>query len=202
LPAQVTRHAAFRRLHWLGSLPVAVGSNGTGSGPGACERNIMSTMSNLEAVTHRRLGVLLVVVGLVAAAGSHLNVPVVYDLWPLLTVGLGIGFLGMFAGRRAKGTVYLAMGEYLILFSGLAFYCNFTSWRCLKHLWPLFVAFLGVVFATVLVFNRRSRFLLFLALLSLFMSASLFVIFTYGSEYWWSAPALAGLGILVSGIRR
>lgn len=162
----------------------------------------MSTMTDLEAVTHRRLGVLLIVVGLVAAAGSHLGLPVVFKFWPLLTLSLGIGFIGMFAGRRARGAVYLALGEYLILFSGLAFYCNFTSWRNLGHLWPVFIAFLGVVFATMLVLRRESRFLLFLALLFLLLSAALFVVFTYGSQYWWSVPVLAGLSILVSGIRR
>ncbi|MHC4504277.1 MAG: hypothetical protein ACYTFI_13305, partial [Planctomycetota bacterium] len=141
-------------------------------------------MSDLDAVTYRRLGVLLIVVGLVAAAGAHLGLPVVFKLWPLLTLGLGIGFIGMFVGRRASGALFLGVGEYLVLFSGLALYCNFTSWRNLRHLWPVFIAFLGVVFATMLAIRRESRFLLFLALLFLLLSASPFVIFQSGSEYW------------------
>ena len=160
----------------------------------------MPTIGDLENTTYRRLGILLILVGLLCAAGSSLGLPVVFKLWPLLVLGLGVGFVGIFAGRRTRGTFYLALGEYLILFSGLALYCNFTSWRSLRHLWPIFIAFLGVVFATLLVFRRRNRFLLFLSLLFVLASASLFLIFSFGTEYWWSA--LVGLSVLVLGTRR
>ena len=162
----------------------------------------MSTISDLEGTTYRRLGILLIAIGLASAAGSYFGFPAVYKLWPLLVLSLGIGFVGIFAKRKARGALHLALGEYLILFSGLALYCNFTSWRNLKHLWPVFVAFLGVVFATVLVFRRGSRFLLFLSLLFLLLSASMFVMYYLGSQYWWSLPILAGLSILVAGTRK
>jgi hypothetical protein len=162
----------------------------------------MSTMNDLEGTTYRRLGLLLIAIGLACAAGSHLGFPVAYKLWPLLTLSLGIGFVGIFARSRTRGVVYLALGEYLILFSGLALYCNFTSWRNLGQLWPLFIAFLGVVFASLLVFRRGSRLLPFLALLFLFLSASLFLIYIYGSQYWWSIPVVVGLAVLGSGTRK
>lgn len=162
----------------------------------------MPTMGDLENTTYRRLGVLLIFVGLLCAAASHFGLPVVYKLWPLLVLSLGLGFVGIFAKRRARGALYLALGEYLILFSILALYCNFTSWGNLRHLWPVFIAFLGVVFGTLLVFRRRNRLLLFLALSFVLVSASLLLIFSFGSQYWWSILVLVGLSVLVSGTRK
>jgi hypothetical protein len=162
----------------------------------------MPTIGDLENTTYRRLGLLLILVGLLCAAATYLGLPVVFKLWPLLVLGLGVGFIGIFVGRRARGAAYLALGEYLILFAGLALYCNFTSWRNLGHLWPAFIAFLGVVFATLLVFRRRNRFLLFLSLLFVLVSASLFIIFSFGGQYWWSALVLVGLSVLVLGTRK
>jgi hypothetical protein len=159
----------------------------------------MPTIGDLENTTYRRLGILLILVGLLCAVGSSLGLPVVFKLWPLLVLGLGVGFIGIFAGRRARGAFYLALGEYLVLFSGLALYLNFTSWRSLSHLWPAFIAFLGVVFATLLFFRRKNRFLLFLALLFVLVSASLFLIFSFGNQYWWSILVLVGLSVLVLG---
>jgi hypothetical protein len=159
----------------------------------------MTTMANLDTITYRRLGVLLMVLGGLFALGTHFGVTDVFKLWPVLVVTTGIGFVGIFAKRRAKGAFYLAFGEYLILFGGLALYCNYTSWAELKTLWPLFVGFLGVVFATLLVFRPKNRLLLFFALLFFLLAAGFFVVFSLGSQYWWSILVLVGLSVLVAG---
>jgi len=162
----------------------------------------MAAMNDLESTTNRRLGVLLIVLGLLFAASSHLGSELVFQLWPLLVMGLGIGFVGIFAKRRGRGAFYLALGEYLILFSGLALYCNFAGWGCLRRLWPVFVAFLAVVFATLFVLYRRRRFLLFFALMFFLLSAFFLLYYSLGSEYWWTILILAGLSILLTGRRR
>jgi hypothetical protein len=175
-------------------------------GAWAPERNVtrqgradMSTTNDLDQVTYRRLGILLVVIGAVLAAGSKLGMPTVYKLWPVLALSLGVGFVGIYVKRRGRGAFYLALGEYLILFSGLAFYLNFTSWGELGRLWPLFMAFLAVVFGTLFIVGRRRRLLLFLALLLLVSTAYSFQVLSLGGEYWWTAFILAGLSVLASG---
>jgi len=100
--------------------------------------------------------------------------------------------------RKARGALYLAAGEYFILFGTLAFYCNFTSWQNLKHLWPIFIGFLGIVFITLFLFYRKKRFLLFLGLLLLSLSIFFLLIFSLGTQFWWIIFILAGLSILVS----
>ncbi|MHC4250964.1 MAG: hypothetical protein ACYS9X_17695 [Planctomycetota bacterium] len=158
-----------------------------------------TTTRDLDQVTYRRLGVLLMAIGGILAAGSWLKLPTVYKLWPALVLGLGVGFVGIYVKRRGRGAFYLALGEYLVLFSGLAFYLNFTTWRNLAHLWPLFMAFLAVVFGTLFIVGRRRRFVLFLALLLLVSTVFSFLVLSHGSKYWWTAFILAGLSVIASG---
>ncbi len=160
--------------------PYHAGTSGGG-------RKAMTASSDLESITYRRLGILLVAIGAILAAGSCLGRPFVYKLWPALVLILGVGYIGIYAKRRGRGVLYLALGEYLVLFSGLAFYLNFTTsadggsgWRNLGHLWPLFMAFLAVVFGTVFIVGRRGRFVLFLALLLLVSAVFSFLVLFLG----------------------
>jgi hypothetical protein len=169
----------------------------------------MSTTRDLDQVTYTRLGILLIVIGGILAAGMKLKLPAVYKLWPILTLSLGVGFVGIYVKRRGRGSIYLVLGEYLILFSGLAFYLNFSTgpegpddgsgWGNLAHLWPLFMAFLAVVFGTLFIVGRRRRLVLFLALLLLVGTVFSFLVLSHGREFWWTAFIFAGLSVLVSG---
>jgi len=166
----------------------------------------MSTTRDLDQVTYRRLGILLVLMGGVLAAASQLKVSFIYKLWPAVTLALGAGFVGIYVKRQGRGGFYLALGEYLVLFSGLAFYLNFSTgpeggsgWHNLRHLWPLFMAFLSVVFGTIFVVGRRRKFALFMALLLLVATIFSFVVGTLGTQYWWTVFILAGIGVLALG---
>jgi len=159
----------------------------------------MSTTRDLDQVTYRRLGILLVVMGGVLAAASQLEMSFVYKLWPALTLSLGIGFIGIYVKRQGRGGFFLALGEYLVLFSGLAFYLNFTSWGELGRLWPLFMAFLSIVFGTIFVVGRRRKIALFMALLMLVATVFSFLVLELGTQYWWTAFILAGISVLALG---
>jgi hypothetical protein len=167
----------------------------------AWRKNAMSTTGDLENTTYRRLGMLLVVIGALFAVGHVFGLEFIYKLWPLLTLGLGIGFLGIYSVRRHRGVLYLALGAYLMQFSGLAMYLNVTNWGQLATLWPLFIGFMGVVFAARFAVHRR-RVVLFLALLMFLMTAFAFIMQAVGTKYWWTVFFLLGLSILVSGRKR
>jgi len=166
----------------------------------------MSTMRDLDQVTYRRLGILLVAIGGILAVGSQLELTTVYGLWPALTLSLGVGFVGIYVKRQGRGASFLALGEYLILFSGLAFYLNFSTgpeggsgWHNLRHLWPLFMGFLSIVFGTIFVVGRRRKFALFMALLMLVATVFSFLVLELGPDYWWTAFILAGISVLALG---
>jgi hypothetical protein len=153
-------------------------------------------MRDLENVTYRRLAFLLIGIGLVFAVNSIMGLSIIYKLWPILILLPGTGFIGIFLKRKAKRSLYLSVGEYLILFTGLALYCNFTSWTNLAHLWPIFITFLGIVVFSVFLFHRKNRLLLLVGLLLISLSVFFFFVFSIDVHYWWIIFILAGLSIL------
>jgi len=158
----------------------------------------MSSTTSLESTTYRRLAFLLILIGLLFAVDSIFHLSIVYKFWPIVIALLGTGLIGIYVKRKARGPVYLAAGEYLILFSGLALYCNFTSWGKMIHLWPAFIAFLGLVFITLFFFYRGTRFLLLIGLLLLSLFIIFIVVSSLGSTFWWIVFILVGLSILIS----
>jgi hypothetical protein len=160
----------------------------------------MSTLNNLDAITNKRLAFYLIIIGLLFAVDSFFKLSIIYKLWPVLALILGIGFIGIFVKRKARDALFLAVGEYLIFFSGMALYCNFTSWSNLVYMWPLFIISLGIVFITLFFFYNKNRFILFIGLLLSFLSVFFILVFSVDSQYWWSIFILVGLSILLSGI--
>jgi len=160
----------------------------------------MPTVHSLDAGTTKRLAVFLLLLGMLFSIDTIIGYSFVYKLWPIVILNLGIGFIGIFIKRNAREALYLVVGEYLVLFSFLAFYCNFTSWRILSHLWPLFVTFLGCSLITHFIVHRQRRLVLFLGLLLVALSLSLYLVFSVGGHYWWTIFILAGLSILISGL--
>jgi len=160
----------------------------------------MSTLNNLDTITNKRLAIYLIIIGLLFAVDSFLELSIIYKLWPVITLILGIGFIGIFVKRKARDALFLAIGAYLILFSFLALYCNFTTWRILVHIWPLFIMFFGCALIIQFFFHNENRFVLFLGLLLSFLSVFFILVFSVSGQYWWSIFILVGLSILLSGI--
>lgn len=158
----------------------------------------MSDRQDAARTTAIRLGVLLLVIGLVSAVDSLLQLSVVHKLWPLLVVALASGLLGIFVKSGRRAPVFLATGTYLLCFSVLALCCTLTSWALLAVLWPLFITFLGLVFLALFQFHSARRFNLLAGLLLVSLSAVLGVLVTLGAKYWWTAFVLAGLSTLAA----
>jgi hypothetical protein len=162
----------------------------------------MPTMIEQENITYKRFAYLLIIIGLLLAADSYWNISLFLSLWPLLVLMLGTGFIGIFTKKKRRGFTYLVIGIYLVLFTGLALYCNFTSWGLLAQYWPIFITFLGIVFISIFIYKKTSRIMLFLGLLLIFLSLYFFLIFSIGSNAWWTIFVLVGLSILLSRIKK
>ena len=161
----------------------------------------MANMNEVDRTTFNRLGLLLIIIGAVFAVDTFWEFGVAHKLWPILTVILGAGLVGVFVKRRGQGIVYLAVGEYLICFSAVALYCNFTSWTELARIWPVFIIFLGVVLLTLFFIRRRKsrRVVLFLGLLLTALAIFFFLIFSLGANWWWVIFIFVGLCFLLAG---
>ncbi len=151
-----------------------------------------------DDIVNPRLAVLLILIGVLFAVDSALTLSVVHKLWPVLLTILAVGLIGIFAKRQARGGLFLASGVYLLCFSGLALYCNFTNWGSIAELWPLFIAFMGIVFVVLFIVQGRSRRRLLLGLLLLSIAVVLWLLLAVSGGYWWVAFILAGLSLLVS----
>ena len=158
----------------------------------------MSQTNNLDKTTYTRLAILLITIGLLIALDSMLKISIIPKLWPILLTLLGTGLIGIFIKRKISGSLYMAAGGYLICFSGLALYCNFTSWNQISSLWPLFILFLGIVFLTQFLVNRQKRSLLLASLLLLSVSIFFLFVFTLNIQFWWSIFILIGISLLIA----
>ncbi|MHC4874178.1 MAG: hypothetical protein ACYTFY_20195 [Planctomycetota bacterium] len=161
----------------------------------------MLSINNKRNTTYRRLAVMLIVVGLLFAVDSILNLSFVYKLWPILLTVMGSGLVAVYFKRKTQGTFILAAGEYLICFSLLALYCNFTDWGQMGNLWPLFIVFLAINFTTFFIIDTRRRLMLLAGLLLFSLAISFFVIFSAGGQFWWVILILTGTSIYISGGR-
>lgn len=159
----------------------------------------MATINSFEKTTYQRVALLLITIGIFFAIDSYFKLSFVYKLWPLVLILLGFGLLGIFIKSRSSGNIYLGVGEYLLGFSGLALYCNFTSWTLMAKMWPLFIVFLGIVFISIFIWSKRRRIFLLLGLSILSLALLFFIIFSANNQFWWIIFLLIGFSILITG---
>ena len=145
-----------------------------------------------------RLGVLLIVIGILLAVDTFFQLSVIYKFWPLLIAMLGGGLIAIFLKGRSRVSMFLVTGVYLLCFSVLALFCNFTTWAAMASLWPLFITFLGLVFIALFMFQQRRHGYLLTGLLLVSISVVFCVNLALGSDWWWTVFVLAGLSILVA----
>ena len=121
----------------------------------------------------------------------------VYNLWPVFPLILGIGFYMLYRDRGKKDLLLLAIGIYLIQFSVLAFYENYTSWSNMIYLWPFFVGFLGVSFLSIYVSTGKGIIFFHLAVLLIGLCVVFFLIFSVDYRLWPISLILFGISILL-----
>ncbi|MBN1577807.1 MAG: hypothetical protein JW913_14700 [Chitinispirillaceae bacterium] len=147
--------------------------------------------------SYGRLGILLAGIGTVLAIDTMADLSVLYKLWPLLCTILGIGFIGIYLQRSRRESAYIGVGSFIIGFSGLALYCNFTSWSVLASFWPAFIILLGIAMIFGFIFGNRRPAILLTGLLFISLGTVFFMVFSLSHKLWWSIFILAGCSMLV-----
>jgi hypothetical protein len=147
--------------------------------------------------SYGRLGALLAIIGGVLAVDSITGRPFTWRLWPLLATVLGIGFIGIYAQRSRRETVYVGLGSFIIGFSALALYCNFTSWSGLSHLWPVFIALTGISMILGFFLGSRRSAVLLTGLIFVSLAIVFYLVFNLDHRFWWLIFILTGGSFLV-----
>lgn len=155
-------------------------------------------MTNESYISYKRFAFLLIFIGCFLALDYVAKLHFVHKLWPIILTSEGVGLVIIYNHSKDGKILFLVIGEYLILFSILALYCNFYSWIKLSTLWPLFISFFGINFITVFFIQKKNRFILFLGLFLLLLSLFFFLLIFFGSHIWFLIFILIGLSILIT----
>jgi len=142
--------------------------------------------------SYGRMGILLVAIGVLLAIDSFSRMNIMYKLWPMLCTVSGIGFIGIYQQRARREAAYIVVGSFLIQFSLLALYCNFTTWSALALFWPFFIGMFGVSMILGFIFGKRSPAMFLSGLLTLSAGTVFFLVFGLDPGLWWSIFFLAG----------
>ena len=147
--------------------------------------------------SYGRLGIMLAIIGAVLAIDTMADLSVFYKLWPVLCTFLGIGFVGIYLQRSRREAMYIGVGSFIIGFSALALYCNFTSWSILASFWPAFIALLGIAMIFGFIFGNRLPAMLLIGLLFISMGIVFFMVFSLNHKLWWTIFLFTGCSFLI-----
>jgi hypothetical protein len=118
--------------------------------------------------------------------------------WPIFVLGPGLAFFYMFT-RDRKNYGLLMPATILTVIGILFFVCEFSGWRWMDRLWPLFMMAPGLGFIMMYLFGKRERGLLIPAGI-LTALGLIFLLQINESGYLWPAVLIAlGLLILLKG---
>lgn len=116
--------------------------------------------------------------------------------WPLFLLILGSGFLLLYRSRQAGDAAMLWLGSFILLLGAFCYFLNFTSWRLLGRLWPVFLGLAGLSFLAVGVARRSMVFhLLATALVGLFTVFTL--VFAVSMKLWPTSLVVFGASLLM-----
>lgn len=124
-----------------------------------------------------------------------------YRLWPVYILFLAYGLLYLFYRKGKNDNFLLSVGVYLLQFSLLAFYCNFTSWKNLGVWWPLFIGFISPPTLLIYIYQKR-KFYLLTSITTLMLAIIFILVFQVDSKLWPLSLIFTGtviyLGITIS----
>jgi hypothetical protein len=147
--------------------------------------------------SYGRFGIMLAGIGAILAIDTMADLSVLYKLWPVLCTILGIGFIGIYLQRSRREASYMGIGLFIIGFSGLAIYCNFTSWSVLATCWPAFIVLMGIAMISGFIFGNRRPPILLTGLLFISLGVVFFMVFSLNHRLWWSIFIFAGCSFLI-----
>jgi len=89
-------------------------------------------------------GLFLIAIGIILII-SNTSAGGIQTLWPIFPFSTGLVFLIIHTRKNLKLDLLLP-GVILVIVSILLFYCNYTSWRYMEGLWPVFFLAPGIGF--------------------------------------------------------
>ena len=117
-------------------------------------------------------------------------------LWPLFPGVVGAGFLFIYFERNKSDHALMFLGTVLAFLAMFFFYLNFTTWRQIATLWPVFLGIMGMGFLSIYL-TSRIRLFLFLALSLMLIAAVFYLVFGVSLALWPLSLVAFGASLLI-----
>ncbi|MBW3014869.1 hypothetical protein KY330_00445 [Candidatus Woesearchaeota archaeon] len=141
------------------------------------------------------LSMLFILIGVVLTLESFNIVEGVSVHWPGLLLLIGTGFLVLFMERKNDAAL-VWIGSFLVFLSAFFYYLNYTSWKSLARLWPVFLGIVGLSFFCVNVFIKKKVYA-YLSVIFVFLFVALFIVFTVSLRLWPLSLVFFGISLLI-----
>ena len=142
------------------------------------------------------LATILIIGGILVTFENYGVITGVTKHWPILVLVNGSGFILLFFQKERSDLALLWIGSFMCLVSILFYYLNFTGWRELVSLWPVFLGVVGFSFLSVAIWGRNPMYYYFaIAFIGLFVTFSL--VFSISTRLWPMSLAVFGLSLLI-----
>lgn len=140
------------------------------------------------------LALLFIIAGAILTLENYHVIPGISINWPVLLLILGMGFVLLFFERKKEPIIWI--GSFLLFISIFFYYLNFTSWKSLAHLWPVFLGVIGLSFLATAIFTRK-RIFAYLAILFITIFLALYLVFTISLKLWPMSLFIFGISLLI-----
>jgi hypothetical protein len=141
------------------------------------------------------LAILFIVAGAILTLENMGVLAGVSELWPLLVIVTGSGFLMLFFEQAKRDLSLIWLGTFLILVGLFFQFLSFTSWQRVTRLWPFFLGITGASFLAV-AFLSPSRVFRYLAIVFLALFLALSIVFTVSTVLWPVSLIIFGISLL------
>ncbi len=143
---------------------------------------------------------LFIFFGLLLLVENYTTIYPFSRLWPLLIVFLGFGLLLVFYRRRRSDLFLLGMASFMLQIGLFFQYLNFTTWRQMAELWPLFIGFLSISCLWVAFYERVIKVLYYISIVLGMLCVSFMLVFNIDPKLWPITLVFFGISLLI--IRR
>jgi hypothetical protein len=142
------------------------------------------------------LAVLFIITGSVLTLENFHVISGISRHWPLVLMLAGAGFLLLFFKDMRFDPALVWIGTFLLPLGGFFYFLNFTSWKHIAHLWPLFLGFVGISFLATTIF-AKSRIFLYISIMFVMLFSALWLVFTVSLRLWPLSFIIFGLSLLL-----
>jgi hypothetical protein len=141
------------------------------------------------------MAVLFICTGAVLTLENYSLVAGISSHWPLFIILVGSGFALLFFQNGRQDAALIWLGSFCIPIGVFFYFLNFTSWRHMAHLWPLFLGIVGLSFLVTTIVTK-SRIFLYLSFLFVTLFCALWLVFTVSIKLWPVSLIVFGLSLL------